>query len=185
LKRLLFFYVFLLSATCLWAQDYATHDGFVSFFGEKPFENIRADNHEVQSIIHTKTGNIEFHALIKSFHFKKEGMEKAFNEKYMESDKYPETDFTGKILNLANINFNTPGTYRIMVGGNLTIHNVTRYVSHPGMLTVTNEGLTAKSQFTVKLEDFNIKAPRLFGKKLVTEINVAVDMKYTKEDDTK
>ncbi len=184
MKRLLLFVGFLLSGTCLCAQDFVAHNGFVSFFGERPFENIRADNHEVESIIHTKTGNIEFHALIKSFHFKKKSIEKAFNEKYMESGRYPNTDFTGKILDLADIDFNKPGIYPIRVGGNLTIHNATRYVSHPGIVTVTEDGLMAKSQFKVKLKDFNIKAPRLFGKKLVTEINVAVDMKYTLENET-
>ena len=185
LKRLLLFAWFLLSGTCLWAQDFVIHDGFVSFFGEKSFENVRADNHEVGSVIHSKTGDIEFHAFIKSFHFKKESIEKAVNEKYMESDRYPETDFTGKILNLADIDFNKPGTYPIMVGRNLTIHNVTRQVSHKGILPVTEDGLMAKSQFKVKLKDLKIRSPKLFGRKLVTEINVSVDMKYTLENVTK
>ena len=67
--------VFLLICTCLWAQDFNTHTGFVSFFGEKPFANIRADNHEVEGTINTKTGKIEFHAMIKSFHFQNEAID--------------------------------------------------------------------------------------------------------------
>lgn len=169
---------FLLSGICLKAQDFVTHDGFVSLSGEKPFESVRADNHTVEAIIHTKTGNVEFHTFIKSFHFKNKGIEKAFDKRYMESDKYPKTDFAGKILNLADIDFNKPGTYPIVVGGNFTIHNTTRWISHPGTLTVTENGLIAKSQFTVKPEGFKVKVPRLFGRRLVTEINISVDMKF-------
>lgn len=111
---------FLISGMCLKAQVLVAHDGYVSFFGKKPLENIRAENHEVVATIDTKTGNVQFHALVKSFHFKKKSIEDAINEKYMESDRHPETDFTGKILNLAAINFNKPGTYLVIVEGNLT-----------------------------------------------------------------
>jgi hypothetical protein len=175
--------LFLLSDACLWAQDVVvTHDGFVSLFGEKPYANIRADNHEVEGILHTKTGEVEFHTLVKSFHFKNKAIEKPFNEKYMESGRYPKTDFVGKILNFADIDFHKPGTYSIMVEGNLTIHNITRWVSHPAILTVTENELIAKSQFTVKPSAFRVKVPRLLGIKLITEINVAVDMNFVLQD---
>ena len=179
IKRLLLPCVFFMISTSLFAQDFITDTGFVSFFGEKPFDNIRADNHEVQSTINTKTGKAEFHAKIKSFHFQIESMEKKFNENYMESDLYPDSYFVGKILNLADIDFNKPGDYQVMVEGNLTIHNVTRKVLHPGILTVTRDGLRARSQFTVKPEDYKIRLPRMFGKKMATEINVSVDMRYS------
>ena len=178
MKRLILFCCFLLSCIGLRAQEFVTRQGFVSFFGQKPFESVRANNHEVQASIDTKTGAIEFHTFIKSFHFKKKSFEEAFDKRYMESDKYPHTDFTGKILNLSDVNFNKPGTYKIVVGGNFTIHNVTRWVSHPGILTVTKDGIIAKSQFEVKPEGFKVKVPKLLGRRLVTEINVSVDMDF-------
>ncbi len=179
MKRILLSGCFLLSGICLHAQDFITLHGFVSFFGQKPFESVRADNHEVQGSIDTSTGAIEFHTFIKSFHFKKKSFEKAFDKKYMEADKYPHTDFVGKILNLADVNFNKQGTYKIVVGGNFSIHNVTRWVSHPGILTVTKDEIIAKSQFEVKPEGFKVKVPKLLGRRLVKEINVSVDMEFT------
>ena len=124
-KRLLLFGVFLVINTCIWAQGFSTHKGFVSFFGEKPFDEVRGDNHKVEGTIDTKTGEAEFHAMIKSFHFQNKDIEKDFNEKYMESDRYPESYFIGRILNLADIDFNKPGEYQVVVEGKLTIHNVT------------------------------------------------------------
>ncbi len=180
-KRLLLPGVFLVISTCLWAQDFTTHTGFVSFFGKKPFENIRGDNHEVEGTINTKTGEVVFHAMIKSFHFRNDTIEKDFNEEFMESDRYPESDFVGKILNFTDIDFNKPGEYHVVVEGTLTIHNVARKVSHPGILTVNEDGLSAKSQFTVKPKDFKIKLPKMFGIKMAKEIYVSVDMSYSRQ----
>ncbi len=180
-KVLLLSGVFLLTSSFLRAQDFSTHTGFVSFFGKKPFDNIRGDNHEVEGAINTKTGEVEFHAMIKSFHFQNKAIEKDFNEKYMNSERYPESDFVGKILNLADIDFNKYGEYQVVVAGEITIHNVTRRVSHPGILTVTKDELSAKSQFIVKPKDFKIKLPKMFGIKMAREINVSVYMRYSRQ----
>ncbi|MGN6604941.1 MAG: YceI family protein [Ginsengibacter sp.] len=179
MKQILLSACLLLFAVCVHAQEFITHTGFVSFFGQKPFESVRADNHEVQASIDTTTGAVQFHTFIKSFHFKKKAFEEAFDKKYMESDKYPHTDFVGKILNLSDVNFSKPGTYKIVVGGNFTIHNVTRWVSHPGVLTIKKNGIIAKSEFDVKPEGFKVKVPKLLGRRLVTQINVSVDMDFT------
>lgn len=118
-------YCFLDVSNFLLANDFSSHSGFVSFFGEKTFTYIRADYHEVESTIDTKTGKIEFHAIVKSFHFKIKLMKKKFKKKFTESDRYPKVQFIRKNMNPAGIDFNKPGEYKIMVGSNLTIHNVT------------------------------------------------------------
>ncbi len=168
----------LLAVIPLKAQIYLTKNGFIELYGETPFENIKADNNQVESILNGKTGEIEFHALMRSFHFKKQVMEDAFNKNIVESDKYPQSEFKGRILNIGNINPDKDGNYQVTVTGNLTIHNVTKQVNHPGMLIVSGGLLSAGSDFKVKPEDFNIKVPTLFGKKLVKEINVKIRMKY-------
>ena len=181
-KKLLLFAVFLVINACLWGQNFSTHTGLVSFFGEKPFDKVRGDSHEVEGMINTKTCEAEFHAMIKSFHFQNKDIEKAFNEKYMESDRYPESYFIGKILNLADIDFNKHGEFQVEVEGNLTIHNVTRRVSHPGILKVTENELSARSQFIVKPKNFKIKLPKMFGIKMANKINVSVDMRYSRQE---
>ncbi|HXD78614.1 MAG TPA: YceI family protein [Puia sp.] len=171
----------LLSGFCLRAQDFVTSDGLVSFFGEKPFESVRADNHEVKGVIDIETGQVEFHTLVKSFRFRNKTIERAFDDKYMESEKYPKMDFVGKIIDLSGIDFNKPGVYPIVVEGQFTIHNVARPVSHPGTLTVSENGLIAKSQFSVQPDGFKVNVPRLFGRRLVKEINVSVVMNFVAE----
>ncbi len=161
------------------AQKYITSTGSIELYGETPFENIKADNNQVESSLNPNTGEIEFHALMKSFHFKKQAMEDAFNKDIVESDKYPQSTFKGRIMNFGAIHLNKDGNYPVTVTGNLFMHNVTRTVSHPGMLIVVYGHLSARSDFKIKPEDFNITVPTFFGKKLVNEINVKINMSYT------
>src|SRR5579872_660904 len=72
---------------------YISHTAHVSFFSKARMENIEAHNYQGQSIINVKTGDIAFSIQIKSFEFKKQLMQDHFNERYMESDKYPKATF--------------------------------------------------------------------------------------------
>jgi hypothetical protein len=170
---LLFFPLYKVSA-----QKYMTSTGYIELSGEMPFQNIKAVNNQVASILDPQTGTVQFYTLMKSFHFKLEKMEEIFNSDFAESDLYPKSTFKGTIEDISAVDFNKPGTYKITVNGYLTIHNVTRPVTHNGILEVSETGLTAGSKFKVRPEDFNITLPVLFGKKIAREINMSVMMKY-------
>lgn len=165
------------------AQGYSTTAGTVEFSGEKPFQSVKAYNEQVTSMLDPTTGHVEFHLIVRDFHFKKAAMEKSFNEDYMESDQYPTAQFFGKINNINTVNFQVPGKYPVTVEGNLTVHNVTRKVTHPGVLNVTTTGIKAQSHFVVKMEDFNIAPPTFLGRTMTDVINIAVNMKYVVSSD--
>jgi len=76
-----------------------TRTGKISFNASAPSspEKIEAINNEVANIIDAKRGEVIFQGPIKSFKFEKELMQEHFNENYMESDKYPRSDFKGTI----------------------------------------------------------------------------------------
>ena len=63
-----------------------------------------------------------FRVLMKSFEFKRALMQEHFNENYVESDKYPDAMFKGKVTNLKSIDFNKDGVYPAEVEGDLTMH---------------------------------------------------------------
>jgi hypothetical protein len=78
------------------AQDmHQTRTAKIQFFSKTSVENIDAVNKEATSFLNTKTGDVVFAALIKSFRFEKALMEEHFNENYMESTKFPKSDFKG------------------------------------------------------------------------------------------
>jgi len=155
-----------------------TRTGKINFHAGTAMEDIDAANNEVTSIINKKTGDIVFNVLIKSFHLRRTLMEEHFNENYMESDKYPKSTFNGKISNLSSLSLDKDGTYKVMVDGDITIHNVTKKISVPAVITVTGGKISATSEFKLKVADFNIQIPGIVSNKISKEVNVVIDCKY-------
>lgn len=87
-----------LAPLTLLAQDrYMTRTGHVEFHSSTPIEDIHADNDKVVSVWDAGTGALEISMLIKAFTFKKALMQEHFNENYMESGKFPKSNFKGSI----------------------------------------------------------------------------------------
>ncbi|MDZ7846041.1 MAG: hypothetical protein U5L96_04360 [Owenweeksia sp.] len=87
----------LLLSGSLSAQKLMTRNGFVKFYSEAPVENIAAVNNQVSSIINMENGEFAFLVPIKGFTFEKALMQEHFNERYLESGKYPTGSFKGRI----------------------------------------------------------------------------------------
>ena len=64
-------------------------------YSETPIETIEAHNRQVNSALDSETGDFVFRVLMRSFEFEKALMQEHFNEKYVESDKYPKAQFKG------------------------------------------------------------------------------------------
>lgn len=161
-----------------YAQKYFTQKGVITFFSSTPMENISAKNNFVNSLIDIKSGDIAFTLLQKSFEFPDKLMQEHFNDKYMESDKYPKSTFEGKINNIADINLSKDGAYKVTVEGKLTMHGVTNDVKAEGTLTVKGAKITADSKFSVKLVDYKIEVPKLVTQKIAETIDITVSMAY-------
>src|SRR5256885_15495964 len=76
---------------------YKSTDGEASFFSETAMENIEGHNKNISSFVNTGTKEVVFVIPVRNFKFRKALMEEHFNEKYLESDKYPDATFQGKI----------------------------------------------------------------------------------------
>ena len=73
-----------------------TEKTFVSFFSDAAIEDITAENKAAAGIFNSATSEIAFSIPIKEFQFAKSLMQEHFNEKYMDSEKYPKSTFQGK-----------------------------------------------------------------------------------------
>lgn len=155
-----------------------TNKGHVSFYSSTPIEDIEANNDKVSSVLNPETGEMAFSMKIKDFIFDKKLMQDHFNENYLESDKYPNSTFKGKITNLDEIKFLKDGSYTTNVEGDLTIHNVTKSVKTIGTIEVKKDKVNAKSKFKIKLVDYNIEVPKIVFQKIAEEIEISVDLNY-------
>ncbi len=167
--------IVLLSSSAM-AQKFITKNGNISFFSSTPMENIEAHNKQVNAALDVETGDFVFKVLIKSFKFEKALMQEHFNENYLESDKFPNATFTGKISNYADIDFSKEGIYNAQLEGKLTIHGVTQDIEEMGTFTVSKDGITGKSKFNVKVADYNINIPKTVINNIAESIEVTVDV---------
>jgi polyisoprenoid-binding protein YceI len=164
--------------TDLEAQKLISKNAHIWFYSHTPLEDIEAHNHQVVSILDPSAGVIQFSLLVRSFEFDRKLMEEHFNENYMESDSYPKASFKGKISNMKDINLKKEGSYTADITGDLTIHNVTRNFNGKATITVKGKTVSAKSDFVVRPEDYNIEIPKLVEDKIAKEMDVHVEVSY-------
>jgi hypothetical protein len=155
------------------AQKYMTRNGTVSFYSKTSLEDIKATNNQAYAIVDASAKNIAFQLLMKSFLFDKELMQEHFNEKYVESDKYPKASFTGNYI--GDVNTAKDGTYNVTVKGQLTMHGITKPVEAPATIQVQNGHLISKCTFQVAPADYNISIPSLVKDKIAKQIAVTVN----------
>jgi len=154
---------------------YLTRKGLISFYSHTMIEDITAINEKVAAVIDGNNGDIAIIVKMNEFIFEKKLMQEHFNENYVESHIFPRATFNGKITNNEKIDYTTPGTYKVKVGGKMLIHGVTRDISTDGTIEVTGKGIIARTKFLLNPEDYDIKIPRLVRK------NIAENMEITTE----
>lgn len=156
------------------AQKYVAERSVITFFSDAPIEDISATNSKTTSIYNAQTGELAFSVPIREFQFEKKLMQEHFNEKYMESEKYPKATFSGM---LENLDPKKTGEQSVKAKGKLTIHGVTKEVELDGTANL-NDKVALKSKFMIKLADYNIKIPQLLFQNIAEEIEVSVDITY-------
>jgi polyisoprenoid-binding protein YceI len=172
--------IILLATTSVQAQRYMTRNGLISFFSEASLENIEAHNRQVNTAFDASNGDFVFRVLMKSFQFEKALMQEHFNENYVESHKYPNADFTGRIVNLDEIDLSKDGVYKAVVEGDLTIRGITKPVKETGTFEVSSDELTGKCVFNIQLADYNISIPRAVMNNIAETIEIRVDVAMRK-----
>ncbi len=176
MKKVILFVFILLMANTSFAQRYLSKTGSVSFYSDAPLEKIEAKNHQVDCALDTQSGFFVVKILMRSFIFEKALMQEHFNEDYVESDKFPNAFFKGKIVNLKDINFSKPGIYPAVIRGQMTIHGVTMPVKAEGTFTISKNGILARAKFPLKIGDYGISIPDLVTDKIAKEMEISTDI---------
>jgi polyisoprenoid-binding protein YceI len=147
--------------------------GTVSFRSNAPRELISSVSHELTGIIDIKEKTFAFRVRIASFEgFNNELQQEHFDESYMETARYPNATYTGKIIE--DIDLTKDGEYTIRAKGKMKIHGVELEKIIKTKVTVKGGKVVAQSDFTISLSDFDIKIPRVVYDKLAHEIKVKV-----------
>jgi polyisoprenoid-binding protein YceI len=89
----------------------------------------------------------------------KQIINKELREIVFEPEKYPEivfksTDVTGKLI--------SSNQYEVKIGGDLTLHGVTRHIVIPVKVTLSGNDLRAVGEFSIDRSDFKVEATSAF-----------------------
>lgn len=157
---------------------YIDRTGKASFFSSAPVEDIEAHTSQAVSILDIQTGEIVASILMKSFDFKKALMQEHFNEKYIESDKFPKATFKGKVTNLDQFDVTINGKHTLDINGEITLHGVTQPISVKAEAIITDGVIQANAEFPLVVKDFKIEIPSLVRNNIAEKVKVTVSFNY-------
>lgn len=174
--RIVFVFLFsiLLSSSIVAQKNYSTTKAEVHFIAVDDSDIDAVNKNAVCRL--QSNGDMSFIMLIKDFTFEMEGMQKHFNEEYLESDQFPRAFYNGKITNFSTVNFAKDGKYPITVTGTMQVHGVNKAMQTSGMLEIKNGIPLATAQFTVTLKDFKIGG--ILIKMVADKINIDIKASF-------
>lgn len=182
MKRILFIIALATSISASAQERYFTRGASVSFFadGSNTPEKIEAHNGQGTSVFDAKTGQFEFAVLMKAFEFEKALMQDHFHENYVESEKFPKSNFKGNVVDMSKVDLTKDGSYPVKLKGNLTLHGVTKEVLTDAVFTVKGGKVNGSSTFKILLADYKVEIPNLVKDKISKDVRIVVDANYTK-----
>ena len=180
MKKILFLAMFSSLAYVAQAQVYTGKTVNVEFYSHTPVEDIKAKTPVMTSVIDFSNNSFAFKIPVKTFDFPNDLMEEHFNENYLESDKYPNATFNGKMTSSSKIDITKDGTQTVMAEGKLTIHGVAQDRKIPATLTVKDGKIKIDAKFNVHLTDHKVEVPTIVMSKIAEDIAVTVNLNMEK-----
>ncbi|MGZ3931523.1 MAG: YceI family protein [Bacteroidia bacterium] len=170
--RLLGLLFLVLCNTCF-SQIFFCKDGQTTFTSEAPLELIKAQNNKTTGVVDASTKNVAFSVAIQNFNgFNGDLQKEHFLENYMESTKYPNAEFKGKIIE--DVDMRRDGTYLVRAKGTFNIHGTTKEQIVKVKMVVKDKAIEVECKFDVPLSDHNIKIPKIVNQKIASVIVVEV-----------
>jgi hypothetical protein len=160
-------------------QTFRSESSEVSFFSTAPLEDISAVNRDGSGIFDAEANKLAFLIPIQGFQFRKSLMQRHFNERFMNSDLYPNATFKGEVLDMDPDQY---GKQQVRAQGDLTIRGVTRPVVIEGELTNLGKRVEMEAEFPVRLEDYDISIPKILFRNIAEIVDVKARFRFTADD---
>ncbi len=162
-----------LSATPPGSNLYSTNNGYVSFRSDAPQEIISAKSNQLRGILDISKKVFVFKVTLNTFEGFNSGLQREhFNDKFLETEVYPEVIFSGKIIE--DVNFENEGSFTLRAKGKLSIHGIEQERIVKVSVTIKNNIIYIESKFNILLADHSIKVPKVVHEKIASEIGIDV-----------
>jgi polyisoprenoid-binding protein YceI len=164
--------LFVLARHSFAQKEMTTAAGVIRFEASVPlYEEVTATNQTVSCILTTKTGTLTILVPMQEFRFKLSLMEEHFNQKYLESDHYPNSYFKGTIVGF-NLNTIDSKPKEFKLKGELKIHGKTKKINTIALLKKIDDRLEIVSDFNINVKDFNIEIPEILSLKVAETVTI-------------
>lgn len=158
--------------------QYVLESSMITFHSHAPIEDITASTNAAESTLNLNDGTISATVKISTFTFRKQLMQKHFNEQYMESGKYPVSRLNGKMTgDLAPLATGNQ-SLKTIVTGDLTIRGISKPIEEEVMLSVKDNKLTGTCRLKIRLEDYAIKIPKILSRNIAEVVDVTIEFTY-------
>jgi len=149
--------------------------GYVKFFSTTPMENISAETNTAVAIFDPQGNHLRVRIQISTFVFPNHLMQEHFNENYMESDKFPLSNFDGTAKTIHWDKLKAGGIDTVSITGDLEIHGVKKQYTVPGTFKILPTGdFQGEAVFPVKIADHGIKVPAIVFKNIADTVQVTL-----------
>lgn len=179
MKRLLIIYFFLFSLHSF-AQEYLTNTGNVTFLSQAPLNEFEGKSGSLKGLINFETNLLDFFVDLNTL---KTGIglrDSHMRENYLETEKYPFAEFTGRMEPLPTLELGTK--IPVKATGKFKIHGVEREIEVSGFLTQDrNDKIELDARFTILLSDYQIPLPKLVFYELAEEQKVTIQATLTRK----
>ncbi|MGD9995149.1 MAG: YceI family protein [Salinivirgaceae bacterium] len=147
----------------------------VKFTSDAPLEMIEAQSTKMEGAIKTDDRSFVFRSPMNTFDGFNSALQKThFNTNYLETARHPYTIFEGKIIE--EIDFSKPGAYMVRGKGVFTCHGIEQERIIKCKLLISEKSIQITSDFTVLLDDHNIKIPSVVNQKIAEEIVISLNL---------
>jgi hypothetical protein len=173
MKKVLLLFTGVALSTALSAQIFMAKTCEIGFFSASPLENIEASNKAAKPIMNTATNDIQVKIAMSGFSFHSPLMQEHFNENYVETEKYPNCIFKGKINE--KVNWKKDGEYKVTVTGIMSLHGVDKETKLEGTVTVKGSEIILLTKFKIHIADYKIEVPSLYVQNIAEDVDVTLN----------
>ncbi|WP_439483684.1 YceI family protein [Cyclobacterium plantarum] len=152
--------IYLLMVGKVGAQEFKTTDGEVSFLSQAALNEFTGESDKLHGLLDLEKNQIDFYIDLNTL---KTGIglrDRHMRDNYLETEKYPFAEFSGKMEEPINLEMNQPQKVKAL--GVFKIHGKEKYMEIDGSLTkLSANEILLEASFKVKLGDFDIDIPKV------------------------
>jgi polyisoprenoid-binding protein YceI len=174
--------IVILASTGLLAGEYHVDkekSNVVKFISDAPLEDFEGVTNKIDGYIYwsgtdpVSESELYFEVDLNSLDTGIGLRNRHMRENYLETDTYPLTHFTGKLIEAEK---SDRGEYIVRAEGQFFVHGITRKVTINATMAPVENGFNITSNFIIALTDYNIEVPQLMFFKI--DENMTVDLNF-------